>query len=332
MPVTPWPELATEFDLGRILAAPHSVPPGASARSRLWRIRTKRGVFLVKALDDRGGLAESISTVQFEEAARMAGVPMPRPCAARSTGLSIAELPWGKGSVLVRVHEWVDGVLPRRITRDVATALGRALAAIHALRWPCGAAHADRWYRADHGHAHWADLATRATQAGLAWGPPMQNLLPLLEDLESLVAARQAETPPLILTHGDLVPENVLIPTHGNLLIVDWDDAAPWNAPEEVVAVLRSWAMTEDRRIDAPTALAFIEGYRSVDGSFDSPVLTVFAGSVSAACNWLELNARRSLEELDPFNRSHAESRALNVVNELRGLPHELRAWNRLLR
>jgi Ser/Thr protein kinase RdoA (MazF antagonist) len=52
----------------------------------------------------------------------------------------------------------------------------------------------------------------------------------------------QAEVVPLRVCHSDLVPGNVLVSVDGRALILDWDDAGPWNATEELVAALVSWS------------------------------------------------------------------------------------------
>jgi thiamine kinase-like enzyme len=64
--------------------------------------------------------------------------------------------------------------------------------------------------------------------------------LPLLAEVEALVAARAAEAVPLVMTHSDLVPGNVLVSAGGRPWIMDWDDAGPWNAAEEVAAAVVS--------------------------------------------------------------------------------------------
>jgi hypothetical protein len=76
---------------------------------------------------------------------------------------------------------------------------------------------------------------------------------------------------------------------------VDWDDAGPWNAAEEVAAAVVSWSSGARGEPDEPVALALVEGYRQAGGSFQEHSPTVLAGSLSAVANWLELNVRRSL-------------------------------------
>jgi Ser/Thr protein kinase RdoA (MazF antagonist) len=256
----------------------------------------------VKVLDriERTCVVDAALTlpVCLELAAWAAGVPMPRPyLVVESDAGAAAAFDLDLDPALIRVHDWVDGsAVAAPTSTRVAAELGAALAAIHGLDWGCGeGADVDAWYRAAHGAAHWGQLADRADRAGYGWARRLRAALPLLAEAEALVAARKAESVPLLVTHCDLVPGNVLKSPHGRLWIVDWDDAGPWNAAEEVSAAVVSWSSSATGAPIERTALAMVEGYRSAGGIFDSHPPTVLAGSLSAAANWLERTVRRSL-------------------------------------
>jgi Ser/Thr protein kinase RdoA (MazF antagonist) len=181
----------------------------------------------------------------LELAAWAAGVPMPRPCLVPGTGAGVAVITEpGLPSLPVRVHEWVDGAIPTApATEELAAALGGALAALHRLRVHCGPdAQVDPWHRAAHGAAHWCRLADRAAQAGRSWARRLDAALPLLAEVAALVAARGAEVVPLRVCHSDLVPGNVLVSADGRPVLLDWDDAGPWNTTEELAAAVVSWS------------------------------------------------------------------------------------------
>jgi Phosphotransferase enzyme family len=139
----------------------------------------------------------------------ISSIPVP------GTGAGVAMITEpGLPSLLVRVHEWVDGALPTApATKELGAALGEALAALHRLQVHCGTnAQVDPWYRAAHGAAHWRALADRAAHASRSWARRLDAALPLLAEAEALVAARAAEVVPLRVCHSDLVPGNVLVP------------------------------------------------------------------------------------------------------------------------
>jgi Ser/Thr protein kinase RdoA (MazF antagonist) len=253
-----------------------------------------------------------------------------------ATGAGVAEVAGpDRRPVLVRVHEWVEGTAPvAPAPTRLAAELGAALAAIHGLGLDPGEdAPVDPWYRAAHGAAHWRELTGRAERAGLGWAGRLRAALPLLAEVEAVVAARAAETVPLLVTHCDLVPGNVLVSAGDRPWIVDWDDAGPWNPAEEVAAAVVSWSGGVHGEPDERVALALVEGYRRAGGDLQVPSPAVLAGSLSAVANWLELNLRRSLgEATDPPLRSRAEAEVAAALGELSWRLARLDRWMALLR
>jgi Ser/Thr protein kinase RdoA (MazF antagonist) len=315
-----------------------AITSGPSAVHRSWRLSTSRGRFAVKALsqDQHAHGVEALAwPARLELAALAAGVPLPHPCLAVETGAGVAEVAgWGPRPVLVRVHEWVEGTTATApAPTGLAAELGAALAAIHRIGFPGGEdTQVDPWYRAAHGAAHWRGLAERAERAGRGWAGRLRAAVPLLVEVEALAAARAAETVPLLVTHADLVPGNVLVSVQGRPWIVDWDDAGPWNPAEEVAAAVVSWSSGARGEPDEPVALALVEGYRQAGGGFQEHSPTVLAGSLSAVANWLELNVRRSLSEPanQPF-RSRAEAEVADALSELAWRLARLDRWMELL-
>jgi Ser/Thr protein kinase RdoA (MazF antagonist) len=335
----PSPSLIAEaFGLGVPTGPLVVITSGPSAVHRSWRLSTRRGRFAVKAFS-RDNHAHSVEALdgplRLELAALTAGVPLPRPRLTAATGAGGAEVAGPDGRpVLVRVHEWVEGTAPASPAPPrLATELGAALAAIHGLGLSPGeGAQVDPWYRAAHGAARWRELADRAERAGRGWAGRLRAALPLLAEVEGLVAARAAETVPLLVTHCDLVPGNVLVSAGERPWIVDWDDAGPWNPAEEVAAAVVSWSTGADGEPDERVALALVDGYRLAGGAFQQPSPTVLAGSLSAVANWLELNVRRGLDEAtaQPL-RSRAEAEVAGAISELAWRLGGLDRWMALL-
>jgi Ser/Thr protein kinase RdoA (MazF antagonist) len=330
--------IAEAFGLGTPTGPLVAITSGPSAVHRSWRLSTSRGRFAVKAFNrdpHARGVEALEGPVRLELAALAAGVPLPRPCPVVATGAGVAEVAGlGPQAVLVRVHEWVDGSTPRAPTSiGLASELGRVLATIHRLGVPCGqGAQVDQWYRAAHGAAHWRQLAACAERAGRTWAGRLRAALPLLAEVEALVAARAAETVPLVVTHGDLVPGNVLVSAGGRPWIVDWDDAGPWNAAEEVAAAVVSWSSRAHGEPDERVALALMESYRAAGGILQDQTPTVLAASLSAVANWLELNLRRSLSQAaNRAVRRQAEAEVTSALIELPRRLARLDRWTKLL-
>jgi thiamine kinase-like enzyme len=142
----------------------------------------------------------------------------------------------------------------------------------------------------------------------------------------------QAEVVPLRVCHSDLVPGNVLVSVDGRALILDWDDAGPWNATEELIAALVSWSTGPKGEPCERVALALVEGYRQAGGVIDCESPTVLAGSLSAVANWLELNVRRNLDGAagDRATR-RAEVEVTNALDELAWRMTCRHRWTELL-
>ena len=140
------------------------------------------------------------------------------------------------------------------------------------------------------------------------------------------------EPVPLLVTHSDLVPGNVVVSVQGRVWIVDWDDAGPWNAAEEVAAAVVSWSSGVGGEPNQRAARALVEGYRATGRGLESHSPTVLAGSLSAVANWLELNLRRSLDQAAgrPFRR-RAEAEATGALAELSRRLARLDRWTKLL-
>jgi thiamine kinase-like enzyme len=156
--------------------------------------------------------------------------------------------------------------------------------------------------------------------------------LPVLAEVQALVAAIAAQTVPLLVCHSDLVPGNVLVPVGSRPWILDWDDAGPWNASEEVAAAVVSWSTGPQGEPRERVALGLVEGYGRAGGVFHCGSPTVLAGSLSAVANWLRLNVRRSLDNTaqgrDP---QQAKAEIAGALSELAWRLGKLDQWTDLL-
>jgi Ser/Thr protein kinase RdoA (MazF antagonist) len=331
--------IAEAFGLGTPTGPLVAIGSGPSGVHRLWRLSTTRGRFAVKVLgrgQHLGGVEALDGPVRLELAALAAGVAMPRPCLVPGTGAGVAAIAVsGSDSMLVRVHEWVDGSISSApAPNGLAAELGAVLAVIHRVGFGCGQdAEVDPWYRAAYGAAHWDGLVDRAERAGRGWARRLRAALPMLAEVEALVAARAAQTVPLLVCHSDLVPGNVLVSGGSGPWILDWEDAGPWNASEEVAAAVVSWSTGPRGEPREGVALALVEGYRRAGGILDCGSPTVLAGSLSAVANWLELNVRRSLDDTaqggDP---QQAQAEIAGALSVLAWRLARLDQWTDLLR
>jgi aminoglycoside phosphotransferase (APT) family kinase protein len=269
-----------------------------------------------------------------ELAAQAAGVPMPRPVPAPGTGRGYAELPGpADRPATVRVHVWVDGRMPAPgdDLAALARAVGRLLAAIHALRLP-SEQRAEDLIRV-RGSAHWQELSRSIQQAGVAWADRFRDLLPVIAEIETAVVAGRAGSGVTILSHRDVDPKNVLIDAARAIVLLDWDSAAPTDPQHELVTAALDWSGVHEGEPDPTVMRAMLDGYRSGGGATPRPDPTLFAGFYQTRLNWLEYNVRRSLgERLQGEDRRRlAEREALLEVENLPRFAASAPRWTAML-
>ena len=226
---------AVAFGLG----TPARVAPVARGfMGRVWRIDVDAPApasYAVKELfwgdpDERAAEAE----VAFATACRDAGVR--GQVAVRSPAGRIVER--APDGVAWRAYEWVEGRVCDEA--EVSSWLGRAAATIHAVGagWAWHETGGDDWYeRVD---IDWAGLAGGAEAAGLACAGSLGALTGHLADLADTVNA----VPPgeRVVTHRDLMADNVLRAADGGLVLLDWDNTgplAPWREAGLLVLLRR---------------------------------------------------------------------------------------------
>ena len=242
---------AAAFGLG----TPARVAPVARGfMGRVWRVDVDAPApasYAVKELF-RGAPDEGAAEaeVAFATACREAGVR--GQVSVRSPAGRIVER--APDGVAWRAYEWVEGRVCDEA--EVSSWLGRAAATIHAVGagWAWHESGGDDWYeRVD---IDWAGLAGRAAAAGLAWAGSLGALTGHLTDLADTVNA----VPPgeRVVTHRDLMADNVLRAADGGLVLLDWDNTgplAPWREAGLLVLLRR-----RDPRAAAQAQTAYLAG------------------------------------------------------------------------
>jgi hypothetical protein len=208
------------------------------------------------------------------------------------------------------VHAWVEGTpVPDSVAEPgLAHAVGELLARVHLLGVPCHHDIAAGLWRTQPDD-HLADLAAVARRAGRPWAGDLDRARDAYAAVRELAARRATLTWPLIMSHRDLAPKNVLLAADGRPIIVDWDTAGPWTANEEFAAATVEWSGGLAGPASRAAAAAARDGYLRAGGA---PTVTgpeVFAGWLVKNANWTEMHVRHALDEALPAPRRQAAAR-----------------------
>lgn len=227
--------IAREFALGLDpVLSDHPVAKGK--QGVVWRLDTNEGRWAVKVPFWPTAEEAVRQAADFQQSARLAGVPTPRVVRAGHGGI-FAEI----GSDQVRVYEWVE-LLPPDIALDPA-AVGAAVAAAHRVHSLDGDP-LDPWYCEPVGAARWDDLVG-SLQAARA---PFADRLAEVRD-ELVALDEWIESPgQLQVCHRDLWADNLLPTAGGGICIIDWENCGLADPSQELACVLFEFCSDDPAR------------------------------------------------------------------------------------
>jgi aminoglycoside phosphotransferase (APT) family kinase protein len=178
----------------------------------------------------------------------------------------------GAGTVLVRVHRWVDGdpAPEGPVTPAVAEWAGEVLARLHGL--------AVR--PADRSLFPVAAADTAGRWPGLAGAAPAA-----VEAIAGLVEAARHDSGEEVMSHSDVDQKNLLLTAAGPVLC-DWDVASPV-VPRcelaDVALALGDWS-------DVEIARTVVRAYRAAGGRVDVFAPPDLGPALATHLDWLEVN------------------------------------------
>ena len=279
--------VARAFDLGEVAGAPTFAARGELGY--VWRLDTDRGPWAVKRLVlpvDETTDGTTGEDVDFQLAARVAGVRLPRP-RRTTTGRAVAVGPDGVGH---RVYEWIDIDPDGRV--DPATA-GGLLGTIHGVGWPAG--DIDPWYRQPPPEDRWPGLVAAARTAGAPWAEP------LAARVDEIVATTRRATgvvpSQVIRCHLDFNADNVVADRAGRVWVIDWENSGAGDPAQELAQSLCAVAGLGGI---APAARAFLDGYERAGGPGRLDDLDAFAMAFVVQTNLVAFFGQRWLDDSNP--------------------------------
>lgn len=298
-------------------------PVARGAMGRIWRLSVGDRDFAVKELFWGADEAAVLREAAFRDAAAGAGVASPVNLRT-SDGHYVCQLPAELGGTAVRVFSWVEG---RQVDPDDIGAtqwIGNTLGVLHALRHPCDGLAPDPWYDQVPDSARWTELATRAAAARLSWAGALTERIPLFRSLTSRIARVDLTT--LVYSHLDLQPQNVLIDSSGDYVLLDWEDAGPGMPDRGVAGLLCGWSLRAGA-VDVGRARLILRAYGQAGGHAVVTGVESFSAVLAGYLNYVDAQASVSLDAgQSPDMRAHAERELEGSLAEPPGLDvfHEL--------
>jgi Ser/Thr protein kinase RdoA (MazF antagonist) len=290
-------EIARAYDLGDAAALTGTVARGELGQ--VWQLTTARGTWALKTsfepLTEIDG-----EDVEFQSAARAAGVPAPAVVRALD-GEILADV----GGLQVRVYEWVD-LLPPDRGLDPAE-VGRLIAAIHRVPF-AGRRPEDAWYTDPVGATRWDGLIGGLAAAG---APFAADLAALRDEL----LAREAVLEPageVRTCHRDLWADNLRLTAAGRMCVIDWDNCGLADPGQEVAVALFEFGSN-----DAGRARDLYREYRRCGGPGRVERRGDFTMAIAQLGHLDELSCRRWLDPAaTESEREHHAARLAESVAE----------------
>jgi Phosphotransferase enzyme family len=308
--------IADRYALGRVTQPMRSVAR-ADEIGRPWQLRTDRGRWAVRQLNDWVRLETIEHEVRLQEAARGAGIVSP--AAARSVAGAIVESIDGCNW---RVHESIEAGPPLSapVNAAIAEQIGVMLAKLHRLNLPAPGP-IDPWLTRCCSETSWHELAGRAIAGGHSWAMALSASIPQFVDLAGLGAG--IEPPLAIMCHLGVGPSNLRVLTGGGrLALLGWWHAGAFPPQWELASALDCARGVSGEGINMAAARAVLDGYRAehavhavlsghgAEHGSDMPWpldLSCFSATVCAWLNWVFGQANMATEATDPNDRRHLD-------------------------
>ena len=232
------------------------------------------------------------------------------------------------GDTWLLAYPWTDGtpVTLSRLTVDQARTVGGMLGHLH--RRNLAHSGVPRPSARAISAEQWRDLAQRS--AGQPWSGPLTEALPLLLKLSAdcAAAADTLREEPTLVSHRDLVAENVLWDATGASLI-DWEAATWINPMVELVSAAIDWSGYIEGRSDRAIFEAVIHGYRDTAPYDAAKARQALPLSTASWLRWLAHNLSRAsgTGEIDDAEQALGVSQTVASLRATAKVPVHQPLW-----
>ncbi|MFW5469013.1 aminoglycoside phosphotransferase family protein [Knoellia sp. CPCC 206435] len=257
-------------------------------------------VSLLTVGEDRYALKQPFGAVDEEDVRReaahllhfaRAGIEVPAQV-SDGEGRYAVPVPAELGGGQARVARWVHGHAVGTETAGLSGQVGSLLGALHAVA-PHSDEVASRWYTTMPAAPVWQDLLARSE--GRPWARSLAARMPDLLHHADRVGRSGALRGPVVVSHRDLHPDNVLQAPDGSLRAIDWEDSGPTDVHRELAKVLVQWHVEGDR-VDATGVAEAVSTYRVAGGQGRVETLDDFTMVLCSETNFLADQLRAALD------------------------------------
>jgi Ser/Thr protein kinase RdoA (MazF antagonist) len=271
------------YDLGA--SASDLVLAARGEQGRIWRLETSQGSWAVKELLFPMEEQQAARDMEFQLAARSAGIPLPLP---RRTRDDRVVLPVGQAASAwdIRVYQWADLAPDQVVT---AAEVGAVTARLHQMEHDAEPRPVEAWFSEPLGEQAWVALLDDARRAGAPWEEPLGRWLP------ELITLDEAVSPPdparTRTCHRDLNIENIRCSADSGVVVLDWENCGPAEPAWELATVICDLAAD----VSTDAARDGYAAYLAAGGPARLGSLADFAMAAAAQGHLLQFYSRRAL-------------------------------------